>query len=149
MTGPSPNQEQPEGSVIDLATAAPVVEQARQPTVTVSLDDVESDVGQVSEARERAVVFGMYADTWSRVGMVAVMAIIFVGLNWLVIDFLNGAFAVDVRMLESKPPALLAADRLVTSNVLMTLIGATVVQVGVAIAAIVSYLFPKSNGRGD
>ena len=149
MTGPSPNQEQPEGSVIDLATAAPVVEQARQPTVTVSLDDVESDVGQVSEARERAVVFGMYADTWSRVGMVAVMAIIFVGLNWLVIHFLNGAFAADVRMLESKPPALLAADRLVTSNVLMTLIGATVVQVGVSIAAIVSYLFPKNNGRGD
>ncbi len=151
MTEPSQQQEQEqaEGSVVDLPTGAPHVEQPRGAVETLRLDDEEKDLGQVSEAKERAIVFGMYADTWSRIGMVVVMALIFVGLNWRVVGFLQDAFAADIRMLESKPPTLTAADRLVTPNVLMTLLGATVIQVGVSIAAIVSYLFPKNNNGGD
>lgn len=149
MTEPSQQQEQEQAEGTVLPIGASQVEQTRGAVETVRLDDEEQNLGQVSEAKERAIVFGMYADTWSRIGMVIVMALIFIGLNWRVVGFLQDAFNADIRMLESKPPTLTAADRLVTPNVLMTLLGATVVQVGVSIAAIVSYLFPKNDGGGD
>lgn len=74
--------------------------------------------------------------------MVLVIAAIFIGLNWAVIHFVEIAFDQDVALLKAgtvKTPA----DRVITTNVFVSLIGATVVQVGVAIIAIVNYLFPK------
>lgn len=38
-------------------------------------------------------------------------------------------------------------DRVITANVFMSLIGATVVQVGIAVVAIINYLFPKKAER--
>jgi hypothetical protein len=149
MTEPSQNQLPHEGDVVAMPGAGLAALAAGQPQLTVNLQEEENEVGRFLEPKERAVIFGMYADTWSRIGMVIVMAVIFVGLNWMVLVFLRDAFSADVRMLESKPPILQAADRLITANVLMTLIGATVVQVGVSIAAIVSYLFPKTSGNGS
>jgi hypothetical protein len=149
MTEPSQRQEQEQAEGTALPISASQVEQTPHTVETVRLDDEEQNLGQVSEAKERAIVFGMYADTWSRIAMVFVMAAIFIGLNWCVVGFLQNAFAADIRMLESKPPTLTAADRLVTPNVLMSLLGATVIQVGASIAAIVSYLFPKNNGGSD
>lgn len=146
MTAPSQPQ-QPEGATIDGEINATVLEPAKE-TVTVRLDDEEKEVGGISEGRERAVIFGMYADSWSRLGMAAALAVLFVWLNWRVIGFLENTFAADLTLLQARPPAITAADRLVTSEVLMALLGATVIQVGLAIASVVRYLFPK-NGTDD
>jgi hypothetical protein len=64
-------------------------------------------------------------------------------LNREVMNFVRDAFDADIRLLSAKPPLIQAADRLVTGNVIMVLIGATATQVGIAIVSIVSYLFPK------
>jgi hypothetical protein len=74
--------------------------------------------------------------------MVGVIAGIFIGLNYSVMSFVHEAFLQDLQQMAANPP-LKPADRLVTTNVLMSLVGATVVQVGVAVIAIVSYLFPR------
>ena len=74
--------------------------------------------------------------------MVLVVALLFVGLNTAVMLFVRDAFAHDLVAMAAKPP-MLAADRLVTTHVLMSLIAATVVQTGIGFIAIVSYLFPK------
>lgn len=89
---------------------------------------------------EKAQTAGVWADIGLRVLMVVVLAGIFLGLNWTVMEFIRDAFDHDVA---SK---LARSDRLVTTELLMTLIGATVVQTGVGIIAIVSYLFPKRGG---
>ena len=147
MTEPSQNQAPAEGTVVDLPLAGPTPAAAPAPAPTITLDEVEQDVGQVDEAMGWARVAALKWDIASRVFMVFVIALIFVGLNWMVMQFLRDAFVADLRMMDAKPPTLQAADRLITSNLLMTLIGATVVQVGVSIAAIVSYLFPKTNNH--
>lgn len=113
----------------------------RAVAASISLNQAEGRVGVVSEM-EKALVRGVNADTIARVVMVLVIAAIFVGLNWAVIAFLRTAFDHDIALLTAgivKVPA----DRVITTNVFMSLIGATVVQVGVAIIAIVNYLFPK------
>jgi hypothetical protein len=87
----------------------------------------------------RARRFGLYADTWARILIVVVIAAIFAGLNWEVMRFIERVFDADLVLLKTLP----ASPRVVTTQVLIGLITATVVQVGVAIIAIVSYLFPK------
>lgn len=74
--------------------------------------------------------------------MVWVIAGIFIGLNGAVMLFVYEAFLNDVAQMAANPP-LKPENRLITTEVVMSLIGATVVQVGVAVIAIVSYLFPK------
>jgi len=51
-------------------------------------------------------------------------------------------------MMERFPQTFKPSDRAITASVFMSLIGATVVQVGVATIAIVSYLFPKRANSG-
>jgi len=108
----------------------------------VSLDEKEKEVGGISERETQARVFSLYADTGARILMVCVIAAIFIGLNFAVMKFLMNVFEVDQQLMAAKPP-IQAADRLITTQLLMALIAATVVQVGVATIAIVSYLFPK------
>ena len=113
------------------------------PDFTVDLGDEERDLGTVTEDELRAKIFGMKADVWLRLILGAVIAVLFIWLNREVMNFVRDAFDADIRLLSAKPPLLQAADRLVTGNVIMVLIGATATQVGVAIVSIVSYLFPK------
>lgn len=103
--------------------------------------ELQVSVGKtLGEAEGRAKVFGLYADTWSRIIMVLVIAAIFIGLNYKVMSFIEDVFKQDIASMKlASPPS-----RIVTTEVLMSLIGATVVQVGVATIAIVSYLFPKT-----
>ncbi|WP_061301625.1 hypothetical protein [Janthinobacterium agaricidamnosum] len=84
----------------------------------------------------------MTADMWFRGCMVAVVCGIFIWLNMGVMSFIRDAFAHDSARMLASPP-MPAADRLITSNVVMALIGATVVQTGIGFIAIMSYLFPK------
>lgn len=80
--------------------------------------------------------FSKYADICLRVLMVIVMAALFIWLNYKVINFVHEVFIYEGT--KSTPPTI------ITKEVLMSLIGATTVQVGVAIVAIFAYLFPKS-----
>lgn len=106
---------------------------------TIRLDDEEARIGG---SIEQAQVDGLRADIWYRGLMVAVVALLFIGLNGAVMWFIRDAYMHDIVGMAAKPP-LPASDRLVTTNVLLSLVGATVVQTGVGFIAIVSYLFPK------
>jgi len=108
---------------------------------TVKIDDIEEAVGNLT-GLEKAHALSITADTWFRGVMVLVVCGIFIWLNWNVMSFVRAAFAQDNLNLVAKPP-IPASDRLITSNVVMTLIGATVVQTGVGFVAVMSYLFPK------
>ncbi|MET3109573.1 hypothetical protein AAKU67_004492 [Oxalobacteraceae bacterium GrIS 2.11] len=112
----------------------------------LTLGDEENSVGRVNPL-ETAKARSITADTWFRGVMVLVVCGIFIWLNWNVMSFLRAAFAQDNLNLIAKPP-IPASDRLITSNVVMTLIGATVVQTGVGFIAVMSYLFPKRAAAG-
>ncbi len=62
-----------------------------------------------------------------------------------IMSFIHEAFRADLEPMRSTNAPMAATDRLVTTQLLMSLIGATVVQVGIATIAIVSYLFPRAN----
>jgi hypothetical protein len=110
----------------------------------VSISHEAQQMGDI-DPYTKAKIFGLNADTISRAGMVIVIGMIFVGLNWAVIDLVTWAFREDLQLLRAE--TLKPADRVITTNVFMSLIGATVVQVGVATISIVSYLFPKSSSN--
>ena len=137
MTGPTEEQRTDDPLVITLP---------RESAPTVNLDVKEKEVGNAAESKAR--VFGLYGDTWARLLMVGVIAVIFVGLNYGVMHLVRDVFDSDIRFLAEKPPTIKATERVVTTQLLMSLIGATVVQVGVALIAIVSYLFPKAKHDG-
>jgi len=110
-----------------------------QASRTVALN--EDSIGGVSSGRDRALVWSIYADIVARLIMVTVIAVIFYWLNSEVMQFVRYAFAEDVKLLTAK--IITSENRVVTNNVIVSLVGATVVQVGAAIVVIVSYLFPK------
>jgi len=110
-----------------------------QASRTVALN--EESIGGVSSGRDRALVWSIYADIVARLIMVTVIAVIFYWLNSEVMQFVRDAFAEDVKLLTAK--IITSENRVVTNNVIVSLVGATVVQVGAAIVVIVSYLFPK------
>ncbi|HLL18704.1 MAG TPA: hypothetical protein VK439_07975 [Rubrivivax sp.] len=103
---------------------------------------LSEEVQRISDPIGDATARGIRADIKFRGVMVGVMCLLFLGLNGAVMLVLYLAFQADMTLLQRTPP-LPAADRLVTANVLMALIGATVVQTGIGFVSIVSYLFPK------
>lgn len=107
---------------------------------TVDLGIEEAKIGQTPV--EQATARSINADMWFRGLMVTVVCGIFIWLNTGVMAFVREAFAHDSARMIAVPP-MPAADRLITSNVVMALIGATVVQTGVGFIAIMTYLFPK------
>ena len=109
----------------------------------LSQDRARAEIDSVQE-RARAEIESIKANTSSRTLMVWVIAVIFIGLNGVVMFFVYEAFLNDVAQMAATPP-LKPEDRLITTEVVISLIGATVVQVGVAVIAIVSYLFPKQS----
>lgn len=81
-------------------------------------------------------------DTHLRIALAIVLIMIFffvnVGVGWLVHD----AYSSELGLLKLQKMS--AADRTITPGVFMSLIGASVVQVGAGIATILTYLFPKN-----
>lgn len=104
-----------------------------------------SDVERVGRV-EAAQALSIASDIWLRAFMVAVVSGIFIWLNWQIVELVKEALQRDATLMSARPP-LPAADRLITPNVIMALIGATVVQTGVGFIAITSYLFPKRTGQ--
>lgn len=92
-----------------------------------------------------AMIVSRHVDTGLRVIMVLVIACIFLGLNYWVVQFIKDVFIADVALVEKNPNAA----RIVTAAVLQSLIAATVIQVGVATVAIIRYLFPKADPSTD
>ena len=108
------------------------------------LSDEVDKLGEIDPFID-AKIESIKADTDSRRYMVKVMAFIFVGLNAAVIAMVAWAYYEDMKLLELPNSVFKSTDRVIDTKVFMSLIGATVVQVGVATIAIVTYLFPKKS----
>jgi hypothetical protein len=77
--------------------------------------------------------------------MVIVIAGLFAWLNHEVMSLIKDMFKADQASLSLNP----RPERVITAEVLMSLIAATAVQVGVTTVSIVSYLFPKNKSDKD
>ena len=99
---------------------------------------VGKTTGEEAEAHARAT--SIHVDTWTRAFMVAVVSGLFLYLNIRVMSFTELIFQSDLALIKMAPNT----TRIVTAQVLLALIGATVVQAGVVIVAVTAYLFPKS-----
>ena len=71
---------------------------------------------------------------------------LFILANLFVLAFLGIIFAYDVILIRHG--FIMPGDRLITSELLMTLVGATAVQVGTIMVSISIYLFPKPASAG-
>ncbi|WP_297324572.1 hypothetical protein [Nitrosomonas sp.] len=110
---------------------------------TRQLNQETAQLGEINE-EAKARIRSIDADTRVRLWMALVISALFILLNAAVIFLIWNAFNADISLLREK---LIQNDqRLITENVFMSLIGATVVQVGVTLVAIISYLFPKNSG---
>jgi hypothetical protein len=90
---------------------------------------------------ERQAIEDMKIDRWLRVVMVVAMLGVFIGLDWVVLGMVQEAVANDAQYIVAK---LIRPDqRLISENVFMSLIGATVLQAAAVMVAITGYLFPK------
>ncbi|MBP6058068.1 MAG: hypothetical protein KA524_06595 [Nitrosomonas sp.] len=110
---------------------------------TRELNQETAQLGEINE-EAKARIRSMDTNTRVRLWMALVISSLFILLNAAVIFLIWNAFNADIALLREK---LIQNDqRLITENVFMSLIGATVVQVGVTLVAIISYLFPKNTG---
>lgn len=79
-----------------------------------------------------------------RIALVRDLTRLFVRLNAALFAGIGGIVLLEAAMIYlglAKP-----SDRIVSSQVVMTLIGATAVQLGFGVAAMIAYLFPKRAG---
>jgi hypothetical protein len=110
------------------------------PNVPLKLEQEAKQLGAIDE-ETKARIRSMDADTRVRLWMAFLIGILFIALNATVMLMVWHAFNADVALLRDH---LIRDDRrLITEKVFMSLIGATVVQVGVTLVAITGYLFPK------
>ena len=108
-------------------------------TTEIQLGEVEKSYGLPEEVRTLSAKW----DILFRGVMVTAIVVVFIVLNYRVIEFVTAGFEADLSLLRVAGDKFKPADRLISSQVVMSLIGATVVQVGISVVAIVSYLFPK------
>jgi hypothetical protein len=112
----------------------------RAPQRSVPLSEVESSIS--SDVLEQ-IALGEHD---MRKEMAARIQDIFWYSNIFVVGAVAAAWIADLILLWSgleKP-----VDRVVDQGVIKTLIGATTVQVGIIMATIAAYLFPKRQSRG-
>ena len=119
----------------------------------IRVGDGASTAGKLEEAKiatqiqsMKAQILSVNADTISRFVMVLAIAGIFIWLNYQVMSLVENVFIKELALLESGK--LKATERSVNTQVFTALITATVVQTGIAIIAIVTYLFPKKPQTG-
>lgn len=98
-------------------------------------------LGTINEKEVDARIRSMDADTKVRSRMAVTIGLLFVALNAAVMVLVWNAIESDIALLRDK--LIQNNQRLITENVFMSLIGATVVQVGITLVAITGYLFPK------
>ncbi len=92
-----------------------------------AVKEFPSPHGEVTKGRQRWV-------------MLVVIIVLFVSLNTAVMWLIYRAIGIDVAFIAVHPD--LADRRIITSAVVQTLIGSTVVQTGAVTWAMARYLFP-------
>ena len=92
---------------------------------------------------ERQAIVDMKIDRWLRAGMVAIMLGNFIGMEWTVLGMVQEAIANDAQYTAAK--LILPDQRLISENIYLSLIGATVLQAAAVMVSITNYLF--SNRR--
>lgn len=102
-----------------------------------SVVNLGAHASRLGSARANSI----YVDIVLRFLMVVVVSGIFIWLNHGVLDIVAEVMKSDKEMLVARQ--ITASDRLITSNVIMALVGATVVQTGIGFIAICTYLFSK------
>ena len=112
----------------------------------MTIRELNQETAQLGEINEeaKARIRSMDTNTRVRLWMALVISSLFILLNAAVIYLIWNAFNADISLLREQ--LIQNNQRLITENVFMSLIGATVVQVGVTLVAIISYLFPKNTG---
>ncbi len=129
VTGDAPpTQPSEEWDLDERGVVVPTSEAPRAIAKTQTLTDAE--------------VRSMDMNTTLRSRMAFVLAVIFIGLNIGVGALVYLAYLNDVEMLRAK--IVTPDQRLITEKAYLALIGATVVQVGAGVAAILAYLFPRA-----
>ena len=111
------------------------------PNPPLQLGQEAKQLGTISVKEAEARIRSMDADTKVRSRMAVTIGMLFVALNAAVIYLVWNAINADIALLRDK--LIQNNQRLITENVFMSLIGATVVQVGITLVAITGYLFPK------
>jgi hypothetical protein len=86
-------------------------------------------------APKALVDFEILVTTFSRLAVVALMIYLFLRLNNNVMELVNRAYVDDIARDPER--------RVITPNVIVSLIGATAAQVGISIVAIIKWLFPQ------
>ena len=104
------------------------------------LEQEVPELGRIDEEK-MARIRSMDTDTRVRLWMALVISALFIILNAAVMLLVWNAFQADMSLIRAK--LIQSNQRLITDKVFMSLIGATVVQVGVTLVAITGYLFPK------
>ncbi len=129
------------------ATAPPDIDSLRIATGEVASDDSVSRLRDLDVQRQAESNRRQKWDTHLRSALALVLMLMFlianVGVGWLIHD----AYSSELALLKSKQ--ILAADRSITPGVFMSLIGASVVQVGAGIATILAYLFPRGDVKSE
>lgn len=111
----------------------------------IRITAVEEKLDLAQDAITAAKARSIHADIWFRAIALLVVLALFWWLNRTVMEFVREVFASD-----TSGHATAAADsRVVTSNVVMSLIAASAVQTGVGFIAIMRYLFPNRDGKSE
>jgi hypothetical protein len=100
-----------------------------------------SNVSPVSTAEKIAL-----SDAGLRKVVAVAIVLAFLAVNGAVLWGIWVVFQKDIDLLTRAGSNFTAADRLVTTNLLMTLVGATTVQLGALIVLMGKYLFPAPRG---
>lgn len=112
----------------------------------IKLAEVQADLGSsIEEEKGREEIAGMRADRNLRLIMGIALMVLFVLMNGVVVYLVSEAAEMDAQMITSGK--IKSSERLISENVYMSLVGATVVQLSSILFAIARYLFPA--GKGD
>lgn len=128
-----------------------------QPLSTLATEEPAPAAGRItlSDAALGAVRGAPWVSTADKIALsdaglrklVAVAIVLaFLVVNGAVLWGIWIVFQTDIQLLTRPGSNFTAADRLVTTNLLMTLVGATTVQLGALIVLMGKYLFPTPKG---
>ena len=111
----------------------------------ISLSEIV-DRGEYKDAFREQRIADLKADRRLRIGMASVLIVLFVLLNGVVVWMVARAVANDASLISAG--TIQPDQRLITENVYMSLVGATVVQLSSILFAIARYLFPSAKNEG-
>jgi hypothetical protein len=131
-------------------STAPLEDSPSKGLGNTSSEDVPIDFGAAEKAHPSPQFSERIAleTHWLRIGVAGITLLVFVALNFCVLYGVYKALLFDFKMLAGGPQNLAGTpqiyERFVTSTVIMSLLGATTVQLGAGMFAITKFLFPSA-----